>query len=1670
VRPQLFMMMMMTFRRLTRRSPMRVAATLAVAIALAGGFAWRTLRAQGNPNNPIVVESAKTGDAHWDQDGNGVSVIGSGDPTIQGFATDISVNTGQTIGFKISAAGPYAIDIYRLGQYANVAVGDVGPAGARKVATLGVITPPAGGQPGCAGDTVTGLVDCGTWSQSASWQAVENGNNVTSGIYIAKLTLQQGTKGSSFIIFVVRDDARQADVVVQTSDTTWQAYNPYGGASLYCAGAGIGVSNFGTEYSCTNRATKVSYNRPFTTRDLNPQNFVFATETPMLRWLESNGYDVKYISGVDTDRLETNQPTASLKILTGTNKPKVFISSGHDEYWSGDQRAAVEAARAAGVSLAFFSGNEMFWKTRYESNYRTLVAYKETLFTSGAGASPAAAGDATGIWTGSWRDNRYSPPSDGGRPENAVTGTMWSVNSGSAAIQVPASMAGLRIWRNTRVAALTSGQVATLAGQTLGYEWDEDFDNGARPDGLMRLSQTTVSNVQKITDFGANLTIGTATHAMTMYKYGTALVFGAGTVQWSWGLNGAHDQGGSTPDAAMQQATVNLLADMGAQPGSLGLAADGTQLQFGVQSSDAVPPTSAILFPAPGGQAQSGNPQTIMGSASDSGGVVAAVEVSTDGGATWHLATGTTNWSYVWTPGFTGSATLKSRAIDDSGNRETPGPGTTVNIMTGGGCQNGCSSLFRPTDTPVNPTILDSEVEVGVKFKSDVDGFVTSIRFYKGGLNTGAHVGTLWTLGGTSLGTVTFTNESTSGWQQANFTTPIPITANTTYVASYHSFTGYATTPQYFANGGVDSPPLHAQSSVVAGGNGVFRYGPSAFPNQIGPDGFGATNYYVDVVFAQVVANADPLQINNLRVQVIDSSSASVSWTTSHPTSTVLNYSPDPSLMPPAPVTTLKDTLSTTHSFTLTGLTANAPNYFNVAATDQSGNVMIYNSPGFTVPGTTIHDTAYQDFAAPDASRSGVYVTQDGSVVLPPSIGSNFDGTSSQLPQGWVSADYNAGASVHIVDGILEVDGARVATCVTDTSGNCVGTETPSSTTSAIYGPGRAVEFRSRFSNGAFQHAGFAQTMFNESEPWAVFTTAGGGALFARTNTGGNIKSVALGSQYLGSYHIYRIDWQPARVRYYIDGALVDDEALSVPGPLRLLAASDFSVGDGDVWVDWIWMVGSPFTAGTGTFVSRVFNANSQVHFGAIQWNASTPAGTSVTMAVRAGNTPTPDGTWSGWTSATNGAFPLADAFQYVQYMAVLSSSDPSVSPELDDVTISNDQPPVAVDDVASTPINWTYQFSNNFMRPTSLLFNDSDPDTPMEELLIVAVSTPAHGTATQSGNGVTYTPAQNFAGDDTFTYTISDGLLTSTAAVTVHVVNQPPTALPDQYTLEAGTGAHVLDPLTNDTHSNASPTPMSIVSINHTSPLGTVSFVPGGTTITYTPLSPGTDTFTYVVADGIGSSTGSIEVDITAADTTTAVTSSLNPSTYGQSVTFTAAVAVAAGTVGTPNGTVVFKDGALVLGSASLDASGNASFATSQLGAGAHSITAAYQATTLFNSSTSAALTQQVNAKAASVTPNAESKTYGTADPAFGGTLSGFLASDGVTATYSRTTGESVAGGPYTISATLSPAAVLSNYVITYNTASFTINKATASVTPNAASKIYGAADPAFSGTLSGF
>jgi hypothetical protein len=132
-----------------------------------------------------------------------------------------------------------------------------------------------------------------------------------------------------------------------------------------------------------------------------------------------------------------------------------------------------------------------------------------------------------------------------------------------------------------------------------------------------------------------------------------------------------------------------------------------------------------------------------------------------------------------------------------------------------------------------------------VKFQPDRNGFITGLRYYKSSQNTGTHVGHLWSSTGTLLSTATFTSETGSGWQQVNLPSPIAVTANTTYVASYHTDAGFYAADVNGLATAVDSGPLHALASAGAGGNGVYRYGASGFPNST----FGATNYWVDVVF-----------------------------------------------------------------------------------------------------------------------------------------------------------------------------------------------------------------------------------------------------------------------------------------------------------------------------------------------------------------------------------------------------------------------------------------------------------------------------------------------------------------------------------------------------------------------------------------------------------------------------------------------------------------------------------------------------------------------------------------------------------------------------------------------------------------------------------------------------
>jgi methionine-rich copper-binding protein CopC len=793
--------------------------------------------------NPVVCENQQTGtpQATWDVPNPSTSIVGFADP--------FSVAVGGTINFKIkTSAATFTIDIYRIGYY--------GGDGARKITSLTPDLLASQNQPACSTNTTTGLVDCGNWSVSATWNVP---STAVSGVYFARIT---SSSGANQIPFVVRDDSSHADIVMMTSDETWQAYNDYGGGDFYVG------SSTGSPWCCSaldpGRSVQISYNRPFSTRDDTPfgQDYFFNSEYPLIRFMEQNGYDVSYVSQSDV---------AQSGGATMLEQHKMFTVAGHSEYFDASDRNNITAARDAGVNLAFFSGNLMWWKTRWANSqfgnepFRTLITYKESLDSTQSDPSDPP------TWTGAWRDTRFSPPGDAS-PENSLTGQLWDVNCCSYAETVPAAYAKLQIWKHTAVASLASGQTYTMPDETLGYEWDSDIDNGSRPAGEIDMSQTCATVQQKLATDREELVSDNACNSLTLYRASSgALVFDAGTIQWTWGLDSNHDGDvQNPPDPAMQQATVNLFADMGVQPATLmsGLVA-------GVQPHYTAAPTTTITSPSSGASFGNGSTVTVSGTAADSGGgVVSAVEVSTNGGSTWHPATamsaaGTSvTWSYTWGAAGNGSVTIEARASDDAANLGAASQSVSVTV----GCP---CSLFSANHVPFTTSAGDvNAYELGMKFQSTVPGWVAGVRFYKGSGNGGTHTGSLWTASGTLLATGTFINETSSGWQTLTFASPVQISANTTYVVSYYDPEGhYAVDEEYFVNQ-VNTPPLigvKANYLQTGGGNGVFNAGGPGFPTQTGD----SWSYSVDVVFDTVQPPSHPA-VNSV-TPVVGSSSNPVS-------------------------------------------------------------------------------------------------------------------------------------------------------------------------------------------------------------------------------------------------------------------------------------------------------------------------------------------------------------------------------------------------------------------------------------------------------------------------------------------------------------------------------------------------------------------------------------------------------------------------------------------------------------------------------------------------------------------------------------------------------------------------------------------------------------------------
>ena len=365
----------------------------------------------------------------------------------------------------------------------------------------------------------------------------------------------------------------------------------------------------------------------------------------------------------------------------------------------------------------------------------------------------------------------------------------------------------------------------------MGYEWDYEQYTSSYPANRVTLSSTTVSG---------------KTHKLSLYTHASgALVFGAGTVQWSWGLDDKHDRGSAAANLSMQQATVNLFGDMGALPGSLmsGIIAPGPVV-------DALPPATAISYPFHGASLPVNSLVTITGTSGDvGGGTVSKVEISLNGGTTWQNATGTSNWTYSWTPTSSGSFNIRVRGTDNSNNVEVPGAvGSSNNITVDVGNAPVSYTIFPATAVPQSPSENDGQaIEVGVKFRTTSDGYILGLRYYKGAAaTTGTRTGSLWNSSGTRIGNATFINESASGWQQVLFANPVAVTANTTYIASYFSSSGHYTSSNPYFTSAVTNGPIKALANGEDGPNGLYRYtSTSAIPNS----NYQSSNYFVDVVF-----------------------------------------------------------------------------------------------------------------------------------------------------------------------------------------------------------------------------------------------------------------------------------------------------------------------------------------------------------------------------------------------------------------------------------------------------------------------------------------------------------------------------------------------------------------------------------------------------------------------------------------------------------------------------------------------------------------------------------------------------------------------------------------------------------------------------------------------------
>jgi hypothetical protein len=343
---------------------------------------------------------------------------------------------------------------------------------------------------------------------------------------------------SSYVPFVVRASAvaRRAPVLFVSAATTWQAYNMWGGASLYDA-----TTADSPGISKGKRAVQVSFDRPYA--EDGGAGFLRRWELQFVRWQEREGRDVDYIADVD---LELHP-----ELLGGR---RLIVFAGHHEYWSRPMRTSLEGAIAAGTNVAFLSANEIYWQVRLEPSLlgpaRRITCYKSAQLDPFAVAQPS-------LTTCRWRE---APVSE---PEAAIIGQMYG-----HVVRRPGDWVVVHAdhWLYDGTGLRDGDRLTNLVGQ----EYDTFFRDFAHP-GAVLLAESPIDSVVK--DTGPGDPRGRPVHTATMYTAESgATIFSAGTFQWSWAIDelGRRDyQGFATPyDERVVRMTRNLFDRLGDRPGA----------------------------------------------------------------------------------------------------------------------------------------------------------------------------------------------------------------------------------------------------------------------------------------------------------------------------------------------------------------------------------------------------------------------------------------------------------------------------------------------------------------------------------------------------------------------------------------------------------------------------------------------------------------------------------------------------------------------------------------------------------------------------------------------------------------------------------------------------------------------------------------------------------------------------------------------------------------------------------------------------------------------------------------------------------------------------------------------------------------------------------------------